>query len=76
MLVTVVTLVTIENVYYIIITSVEPHNGNCGDIHNFFCIFDDSIIFGNCGNLNPGELQCEEITLVFNVGTRLCTAEN
>ena len=36
MLVTVVTLVTIENVYHMIITSVEPHNGNCGDIHNFF----------------------------------------
>ena len=56
MLVTVVTLVTIENVYHMIITSV-----------------DDSIIFGNCGNLNPGELQCEEITLVFDGGTRLTT---
>ena len=50
MLVTVVTLVTIENVYHMIITSVEPHNGNCGDIHNF-SIFDDSINFGKCGNL-------------------------
>ena len=59
MLVTVVTLVTIENVYYIIITSVEPHNGNCGDIHNFFAfltilLFLVTVVL----NLNPGGGSC------------------